>query len=145
VIEKQTAPLTGAEAEVMRLETGAMERWRKGDPAGVLGLAAGEVTAFESHTATRLHGLGELKLEYEKTAAGVRYDVTDIVGTRFRVGTDAVVVYYQLLATTLNPDGTVKARQPWNCTRVYAKKGGRWTLVHSHRSLIKGVRAGGGV
>jgi ketosteroid isomerase-like protein len=145
VIDKGVTLLTGAAAEVMRLEVEGMERWRRGDPTGVLAHAAPEVTAFERDTETRLDGFGQLKLEYEKAAAGVRYDINDIVGPRFLTGTDAVVVYYQLLATSINADGTVKARQPWHCTRVYARQGGRWTMVHSHRSLIKGVRAGGGM
>lgn len=138
-------PLSGAAAEIMRLERGALERWRKGDPTGVLERSAEEVTHFDDDTPTRLDGLVELKKKHEKVAGKVRYDAMEFVRPRFWVGTDAVVLFYQLLSTTLDPDGTVRARTPWNCTEVYAKTPAGWRVVHSHWSLVRGARADGGV
>jgi hypothetical protein len=67
------------------------------------------------------------------------------VNPRFRIGSEAVVLFYQLEATARRADGTVTARHPWNGTRVYARKDARWVLVHSHRSFVGSVRPGGGV
>ncbi len=138
-------PLAGAAAEIMRLERSAMERWRKGDPSGFLEICAPEVTYFDSGTPARIDGLDELKKEYGKRAGRIHYDVMDFVRPVVRVYGDTAVLFYQFFSTTLDADGAVRSRTPWNCTEVYAKTGGGWKIVHTHWSLIGGVRQDGGV
>lgn len=145
VLVKDPEPLSGVAAEIFGLETGALERWRKGDPSGGLEISAEDVTYFDSDTPTRLNGLAELKKEYDKVAGTIHYDVMEFVRPRFCVGVEAAVLFYQFFATTLNRDGTIEGRTPWNCTEVYAETPSGWKIVHSHWSLIKGQRADGGV
>jgi len=145
VLKIEAEPLVGPAAEIMRLETGALERWRKGDPQGGLKIAAPEITYFDPDTPARLNGLEELKKAYDKVAAKIRYDVMEFVNPRLRGDKDAAVLFYQFLSTTLNPDGTVHSRTPWNSTEVYAKTEGGWKVVHSHWSYINGQREGGGI
>jgi ketosteroid isomerase-like protein len=46
----------GVLAEVMRLESSAMERWRKGDPWGFIELYAPDVTYFDTGTSQHING-----------------------------------------------------------------------------------------
>ncbi len=145
VLMKEPEPLEGPAAEIMRLETGALERWRKGDPSGGLEISASEITYFDPDTPARLDGFGELKKLYDGLVGEIHYDVMEFINPRFLVFEDSAVLFYQFFSTTLNPDGTIKSRTPWNCTEVYAKKDGAWKIVHSHWSYINGQREGGGI
>jgi ketosteroid isomerase-like protein len=145
VLMKDDKPLGGIAAEIMRLETGALERWRKGDPSGGLEISAPEITYFDSDTPARLNGWDELKKEYDKVAGKIHYDVMEFIHPRVQVFDETAVLFYQFFSSTLNPDGTIQSRVPWNCTEVYAKTAGGWKIVHSHWSHIKGWRKDGGV
>jgi len=145
VLVKEDQSLRGIAAEIMRLETGAMERWRKGDPSGFLEISAPEVTYFDTGTRALLNGLAELKKEYDKRVGKIHYDVMEFINPRFQVFEDSAVLFYQFFSTTLNPDGTIKSRTPWNCTEVYAKTAGGWKIVHTHWSYINGQRKDSGV
>ena len=145
VLMKEAEPPAGTVAEIMRLETGAMERWRKGDPGGFLALSAPDVTYFDTGTPGRLNGYQELKKEYDKLVGKIHYDVMEFVNPRFQIFEDTAVLFYQFFSTTLNTDGTIKSRTPWNCTEVFAKIDGRWKIVHTHWSYINGQREDSGV
>ncbi len=145
VLTKEAKPVAGTAAEIMRLETGAIERWRKGDPYGFLDISAPDVTYFDTGTAVRLNGFGELKKEMDKRVGKIHYDVMEFVNPRFQVFEDAAVLFYQFFSTTLNPDGTIKFRTPWNYTEVYAKTADGWKIVHSHWSYINGQRKDSGI
>jgi ketosteroid isomerase-like protein len=120
ILENKAEPLAGAAAEIMKLETRALERWRKGDPSGGLEIAAPEVTYFDPDTPARLNGFGDLKQLYEALVGQIHH-VMEFVNPRFRVFEDSAVLFYQFFSTTLNPDGTIASRTPWNCSEVYAK------------------------
>ena len=145
VLIKKDKPLGGIAAEIMRLETSALERWRKGDPSGGLEISAAEITYFDPETPARLNGWDELKKAYDKVAGKIHYDVMEFVNPRFQVFDESAVLFYQFFSTTLNSDGTIQSRTPWNCTEVYAKTAAGWKIVHSHWSFIKGWRKDGGV
>lgn len=56
VLMKDDKPFGGTAAEILRLETRALERWRKGDPSGGLEISEPEITYFDSDTPARLNG-----------------------------------------------------------------------------------------
>jgi ketosteroid isomerase-like protein len=145
VLMKKEKPFKRSAAEIIRLETNALERWRKGDPSGFLEIYSPEITYFDESTPLRINGYGELKKKYDQLVGKVNYDVMEFINPRVQVFENTAVLYYRFLSTTLNPDGTIKWRIPWHCTEVYVKKGGEWKIVHSHWSLIKGWRKDGGV
>lgn len=145
VLTKEAVPVEGAAGEILKLERVALERWRRGDRGGFLDLSAPEVTFFDPGTATRLDGLKELKKEYARRPGQSRSDVMEFASPRFHVFEDSALLFYQVFAATLNPDGTIRSRTPWNCTEAYAKTGRGWKIVHSHWSYIKGQREGGGI
>jgi uncharacterized protein (TIGR02246 family) len=134
-------PYAGVLAELMALESAAMERWRKGDPNGFMELYAPEVTYFDSGTLKRIDGWDALKKEYDSRAGKIFYEVMDFIDPQVRVLGDMAVLSYRFFNINLNADGSVANRTPWNCSEVYAKREGQWKIIHSHWSFIKGIEA----
>ena len=145
VLEKKSVEPSETAVEIMRLETAAMERWRKGDPGGFLELSAPEVTYFDTGTPGRITGYEALNNEYSRRAGKIHYDVMEFISPKVLVFDDSVLLFYQFFSISLNPDGTIRSRTPWNCTEVFAKKAGQWKIVHTHWSFINGWRPDGGI
>ena len=144
-IYQQEKTLAGVPGELLALEARAMERWRKGDPYGFTDISAPEVTYFDTGTKVRLDGLEALKAEYKKRENKIFYDMMDFIAPRVQVYGDTAVLFYRFFSTVLNADGSVRTRTPWNCSEVFARSGGKWRIVHTHWSYIRGTRQGGGI
>ncbi len=138
----QLAPVEyhGVLGELMALESKAMERWRKGDPWGFIEISAPDVTYFDTGTEQRIDGREALSAEYAEREGKIFYDVMDFIDPRVQVCGQLASLFYRFLSTRLNPDGSVSKRTPWNCTEVYRKIDGQWKIIHTHWSLINGVR-----
>jgi ketosteroid isomerase-like protein len=130
----------GVLGELMKLECGAMERWRKGDPWGFVELYAPDVTYYDTSTLQRINGRQALSDEYKKREGKIFYDVMDFIEPQVQVCGSMAVLFYRFLSTWLNPDGSVSKRTPWNCTAVYQQLEGSWKIIHNHWSYILGVR-----
>ena len=137
-VEPSQAPHAGTLGELMALEAGAMERWRKGDPWGFIEISAPDVTYFDTGTPARLDGLRALQAEYAGRAGKIGYDVMDFLAPKAQVHGDLAVLTYRFLSSVLKTGGSVASRTPWNCTEVFARIGGRWKIVHTHWSYIYG-------
>jgi hypothetical protein len=127
-------------AEVMSLESGAMERWRKGDPCGFTEISSPEVTYFDVGTPQRLTGVEALKAEYAKLEGEIQYDVMEFIDPKVQVHGDIAVLTYRFFSTRLNADGSISSRTPWNCTEVYAREGNIWRIIHTYWSYIMGQK-----
>lgn len=130
----------GVLGEVMALEAGAMERWRRGDPYGFIEISAPDVTYFDTGTPQRINGRDALKAEYARREGKISYDVMDFIDPRVQVCGDIAVLFYRFLSTWLNPAGLVLRRTPWNCTEVFSRLDGQWKIIHTHWSFIRGER-----
>jgi ketosteroid isomerase-like protein len=130
----------GTLGEVMALESAAMERWRKGDPRGFTEISAPDVTYIDSGTPQRINGLQALKAEYASREGQIHYDVMEFIDPRVQVCGDMAVLFYRFFSTTLNADGSISSRTPWNCSEVFVRTRGGWKIAHTHWSLIKGER-----
>ncbi len=130
----------GILAELMRLETVAMDRWRKGDVYGFLELSDPDVTYFDTGTRQRINGLEALTAEYQPRHGKIFYDVMDFIEPWVIVNGDMAVLFYRFLSTHLNADGTIRSRTPWNCTEVFVRRQGAWKTIHTHWSFIRGER-----
>lgn len=137
-VPAQPAPYSGVLGEVMALEAGAMERWRKGDPWGFIEISAPDVTYFDTGTPRRINGREALSEEYARREGKIFYDVMDFIDPRVQVCGDMAVLFYRFFSTTLQPDGAVARRTPWNCTEVFTRLDGQWRIIHTHWSLIGG-------
>jgi ketosteroid isomerase-like protein len=134
-------PPAGVLGELMRLESAAMERYRKGDPLAFCALSLPSVTYFDSGTPHRLEGLAALKEEMGRQAGQTSYDVMEFIEPIVQVHRDAAVLFYRFFSTTLRPDGSVAHRQAWNCTEVFTRTNSQWRIAHTHWSLIGGQPA----
>ena len=139
-LEFSPREFTGVLGQVMALESAAMERWRKGDPWGFIEISAPDVTYFDTGTPQRLNGLDALKAEYAQRVGKIFYDVMEFIAPMIQVHGDLAVLTYRFFSTRLNPDGSISSRTPWNCSEIFARSAGRWQIIHTHWSLIKGER-----
>jgi len=139
-VELSAQEYPGTLGEVMALESAAMERWRKGDPWGFTEISAPDVTYFDSGTTQRINGLQALKAEYANREGQIHYDVMEFIDPRVQVCGDMAVLFYRFFSTTLNADGSIMSRMPWNCSEVFVRARGGWKIAHTHWSLIKGER-----
>ncbi len=130
----------GVSAELMRLESAAMERWRKGDPWGFVELYAPETTYFDTGTPQRINGKTALTAEYKQREGKIFYDVMEFIEPWILVCGNMAVLFYRFLSTRLNPDGSIASRTPWNCTEIYARIDDSWKIIHNHWSFIHGQR-----
>jgi ketosteroid isomerase-like protein len=131
---------SGVLGELMTLESEAMERWRKGDPWGFIGLSAPQVTYFDTGTPERINGRQALSAEYKLREGKIFYEVMDFIEPWLQVCGDMAVLFYRFLSTHVNPDGSVTSRVPWNCTEVFLRINSNWKIIHTHWSLIRGER-----
>jgi uncharacterized protein (TIGR02246 family) len=139
-VQTRPAAYEGILAELMTLELAAMERWRQGDPGGFLELYAPEVTYFDTGTTQRIKGLEAMRMEYKRREGKIFYDVMDFIDPRVQRCAEMAVLFYRFLSTTLNPDGSIASRTPWNCTELYQYIQGSWQIIHNHWSYIQGER-----
>lgn len=130
----------GVLGELMRLESAAMERWRKGDPQGFIELYAPQVTYFDTGTPQRLNGLEAMRAEMAEREGKIHYDVMEFIDPRVHLQGNLAVLFYRFFSTTLKPDGSIASRIPWNCTEVYTWMDGNWWIIHNHWSFILGQR-----
>jgi ketosteroid isomerase-like protein len=139
-VQLAEAKYTGVLGELMALESMAMERWRKGDPWGFIEISAPDVTYFDTGTEQRINGQDALREEYAEREGKIFYDVMEFIDPRVKVCGEVASLFYRFFSTRLNPDGSVSMRTPWNCTEIYRKIDGQWKIIHTHWSLINGVR-----
>ncbi|MGE5123732.1 MAG: YybH family protein [Acidobacteriaceae bacterium] len=132
---------SGVLGELMRLESAAMERWRKGDPWGFVEIYAPGVTYFDTGTSQRLNGREELIAEYKLRQGKIYYDVMEFIDPWVVIEGDMAVLFYRFFSTRLNPDGSIAQRVPWNSTEVYQRMEGSWRIIHNHWSHIHGERS----
>ena len=129
----------GVLGELMKLESAAMERWRKGDPWGFTDICDGDVTYFDTGTPRRIDGLTALKSEYAKRVGKIHYDVMEFIDPKLILYGNTAVLFYRFFSTNLNPDGSIASRTPWNCSEVFVKINNQWKIVHTHWSFINGT------
>jgi hypothetical protein len=134
-------------AELLALESAAMDRWGAGDPDGFLELSADDVTYIDPWQATWVVGLPALTEVYDGIRGQVHIDSYEFVEPAVVASGDLAVLSFRFESTT----GGAVTR--WNTTEVYRRDPGRseahahadadagpgvpaaWRLVHTHWSL----------
>ncbi len=135
VLALAAAGAAGASLEetLMKLENGAMERWRQGDPMGWAEISAPEVTYVDPGLTKPVAGREAYTKYLEALKGKIHYDGSEYLRPR-------VVQYGDLAVMTYNYRSTSKdARTLWNTTEVYARIGGergQWKIVHTHWSFV---------
>ncbi len=130
----------GLLGELMKLESAAMQRWRKGDPWGFIELSDPEVTYFDTGTLHRINGRDALSAEYRLREGKIHYEVMDFIDPWLFACDDMAILFYRFFSTRLDQDGSVASRVPWNCTEVFVRRQAAWKIIHTHWSHICGER-----
>jgi ketosteroid isomerase-like protein len=122
--------------EILSLEKGAMERWRKGDPLGWAEISAEEISYVDPGLSAPILGLEAYRAYLKELEGKVNYQGSEFLNPRTVVAGEAALLSYNYRSTAYLPDGTVADQTPWNTTEVYFRHAGRWQIVHTHWSFV---------
>jgi ketosteroid isomerase-like protein len=125
--------------ELMKLEDGAMERWRQGDPMGWAEIAAPEVIYVDAMSTKPVVGLEAYSRFLEALKGQIHYQGSEYTRPKAVVYGDVALLTYNYQATDREADGAVKRYPAWNTTEVYARLGGAWKIIHTHWSYLRHV------
>ena len=123
-------------AEIIALESAALERWGHGDPSGFLELSAPDVVYFDPYLDRRIDGRDALARYYEGIRGKVSIARFELVNPAVQVIRDAAVLTFNYVS--YGRDGE---KHPWNCTEVYRRSGGTWQIVQTHWSCTGAGKA----
>ena len=135
-----TAPTThtatpgspGLLAELLALETAAMDRWGAGDPDGFLELSDDDVSYFDPWQPERLDSRADLARVYEQIRGQVHIDSYEFVSPAVVAAGDLAALSFQFVSRGSG------GRMRWNTTEVYRRDPERgWRIVHTHWSLTE--------
>jgi len=119
-----------AEREILALERGAMEGWRRGDPEPLLRTLDPEVSYVHVMTRGRLEGLAAVRPLVETYRGRTLFDSYEIVAPRVQGSGDARVLTYEFVTHNGSAVGH------WNATQVYRRTPDGWRVLHAHWSPL---------
>ena len=128
--------MDSAEDEILALERVALARWCQGDPSGFLDISAPDVTYFDPFVVQRLDGLEALTRYYEGLRGRISASRWEIVAPRVQRVGDAAVLTFRFHSW----GGSENALR-WNCTEVYRRAAGRWSIIQTHWSFASADKA----
>ncbi len=117
-------------------ERSALDRWGKGDPGGYLSMYDPGITYFDPARETRADGLPAMEVYYAPIAGKIKVVKYEMIAPKVQRRGGMAVLSYQLISHGVLASGkpyTVR----WNSTKVYARSGKNWKLIHDHWSYIK--------
>ena len=118
-------------AELIALESAALERWGNGDPAGFLEICASDVVYFDPYQEKRIDGLDALTQFYKTIWGMVDFDHFELLNPLVQVGGDLAVLTFNFVSYA----GDNESR--WNCTEVYRFDDNRWQIIQTHWSYTR--------
>ncbi len=93
---------------------------------------ADDYTEFNGDYATRLEGKAiAMRLSEPSGKDPNRSAVSEMLNPKVQVYGDVAILSYNYAGVTINKDGETKPNRA-KSTRVYAKQGGKWKLVHAN-------------
>ena len=121
---------------IIALERAALDRWGKGDPGGYLSIYDAEITYFDPARETRADGLPAMEAYYAPVAGKIKVDRYEMIAPKVQRRGDVAVLSYQLVSHGTSASGNAYVLR-WNSTKVYARSGNDWKLLHDHWSYTK--------
>jgi len=134
--EERTSAEAGNVAEtVIGIERAALERWSRGDPAGLLRTSAEDCSLFDPFNEERLDGYAAVRRHYEGRLRRASSAGFEMIGARVQVFGEAAVLTYNLRGFAPDERDTATGRTRWHVTAVYGLAEGQWRRVSTHRSF----------
>jgi ketosteroid isomerase-like protein len=122
-------------ARIVAMEERALERWCAGDPSGFLELSDEDVAYFDPFLDRRLDGLAALAAYYEKLRGKISAARFELLNPKVQRAGDMAVLTFNFVSWDED-----ESALRWNCTEVYARRGGAWKIVQTHWSFTGGRR-----
>ena len=121
---------------VIALERAALDRWGNGDPEGYLSRYDSEITYFDPAREARADGIEAMRAYYAPITGKIKVDRYEMIAPKVQIRGDAAVLSYQLISYGCSASGEPYVIR-WNSTKVYARSGEEWKIIHDHWSYIK--------
>jgi uncharacterized protein (TIGR02246 family) len=118
--------------EIVALEQSALARWCRGDPSGFLELSAPDVVYFDPFVERRIDGLAALTAYYEALRGQVLATRFEVRAPLVQAHQDTAVLTFQFVSW-----GPGDEEHRWNCTEVYRRREGTWSIIQTHWSRTK--------
>ena len=123
--------------QILVLERGALDRWGKGDPSGLLELYAADITYFDPVTATRIDGHQAMVNYYRPFVGKIQIARYEMLNPQVVVDGSFALLTYNLVNYIRDAQGVESVGSRWNSTTVYQHRGDTWKAVHSHWSFTR--------
>lgn len=127
----QSAPPSAAD-EVISI---TKEMWAaevRGDVAGSMKYVADDYTEFNGEYPTRLDGKNiNMMLAEANNGGSTKVVAADLANAKVQVYGDVAILSYNYIGAVKDKDGKMESAKA-KSTRVYAKKDGKWWLVHAN-------------
>ncbi|HET6446260.1 MAG TPA: DUF4440 domain-containing protein [candidate division Zixibacteria bacterium] len=107
---------------------GAVERWYKGDPFGMLELMDEDMTYFSPFANHRVDGKSAIEALFAPIAGQIQVPGFEILDPDLKLGEGTAVLTFHL--HELSEDGVLTAG--WKVTEIYRHVGDKWRVFHSH-------------
>ena len=102
----------------------------------VMDITADEYTEFNQNAPTRLDGKAlNMKVAEANAAASGKMVMGEMTNEKVQVHGDVAILTYNFIGATKDKDGVVEPVLA-KSTRVYAKMGGTWKLVHANFAAV---------
>jgi len=121
-------------AELLAMESAALDRWGNGDPSGFLEISDEDVVYFDPFRERRVDGLPALSALYESFRGQVQLESYEILNPRVQTWNGGAVLTFNY--TSLSKSGNTTR---WNCTEVYRLTDAGWRIIQTHWSFTKAM------
>jgi len=121
----------GTEEEVIKLTYGQWAAEIAGDSEGAAAILADDYTEFNQAYPTRVDGKILLRLQKAMAEGGGSMLAGEMENAKVQVYGDVAILTYNFLGVIKDADGKTSTNLA-KSTRVYAKQGGTWKLVHAN-------------
>jgi ketosteroid isomerase-like protein len=119
-------------AEIIALETSALERWNHGDINGYLDLYAEDIVYFDPMIDQRMDGLQNVRAYYKPLEGKINVTEYQLINPKVQAVSNMAVLTFNLKSV----EG--KTLYHWNCTEVYRKDDeNKWKIIQTHWSYVK--------
>jgi len=128
----------GVEEDVIALAKAQWAAEMAGDAGNMMATVADDYTEFNSDYPTRLDGKAmNMKLAEGTSKGAEKVIVAEMANPKVQVYGDVAILTYNYIGMTMDKDGATHTNAA-KSTRVYAKIGGSWKLVHANFAPVGG-------
>lgn len=121
---------------IFRLEDGAMEQWRQGNPMRWIEISADDISYLDPSLTAPVVGIDAYRKYLKPLVGKIAYDGSEYVEPRVARYGNIAVLTYNYHSLSKDKDGHLKRMSFWNTTEVYSLVAGKWKIVHTHWSHI---------